>query len=77
MNHSDIRGLVRHRWTRADIDILRRELLPSKVASSTAQAVYRIGESHITPVVPAPVSVTLFSIFKYQKNSFGGGLMKK
>ncbi len=34
MNQSDIRGLVRHRWTSANIDILRREILPSTFASS-------------------------------------------
>ncbi len=37
MNQSDIRGLVRHRWASANIDILRREILPSNFASSTEQ----------------------------------------
>ena len=32
MNQSDIRGLARHWWTRADIDILRHDVHLSDVA---------------------------------------------
>ena len=32
--------------------------------------------SHITLIVPAPVSANLISIFQVSKNSFGGGVIK-
>ena len=60
MNQSDIRGLVRQKRTRADINIFRRELLPSTVANSVrCRRAYRIGWSHIALIVPAPVSIIL------------------
>ena len=60
MNQSDIRGLFIK--NRANIDILRRELVPSKVASSVRQRrTYHIGETPSAPIVPAPFSVTLYT----------------
>jgi hypothetical protein len=41
-----------------------------------SNAVYRKSGSHITLVVPAPVSANLISNFQVSKNNFGGGAMK-
>jgi len=74
MNQSDIRGLSI--TDRADIDILRHELcfLQREFSSKTA---YRKPRSHITLIVPTPVSANPISYFQVSKNSFGGGLIKE
>jgi len=69
MNQSDIRGLVRHQQTRADIDILRREYIafsnrefspPETNLSHSVVAYYSYSCLHLS------VSY-LYSIFRYQK----------
>ena len=57
MNQSDIRGLFIK--NRANIDILRRELVPSLSREFSSKTAYHIGETLIAPIVPAPVSTTL------------------
>jgi len=42
-----------------------------------SNAVYRKFGSHITLIVPAPVSANLIANFQVSKNNFGGGVMKK
>ena len=41
-----------------------------------SKAAYRMRRSHITLIVPAPVSANLISNFQVSKNNFGGGAMK-
>jgi hypothetical protein len=41
-----------------------------------SKAAYRKVGSHITPIVPAPVSANPISSFQVSKNNFGGGVMK-
>ena len=48
MNQSDIRGLVRLQ-TRADSDILRRELVLSFCHEFSYNSAYHMCETHITP----------------------------
>jgi len=42
----------------------------------SSKAAYRNTESHITLIVPAPVSVNPISSFQVSKNNFGGAVMK-
>jgi len=41
-----------------------------------SKTVYRKSRSHITLIVPAPVSASLIANFQISKNNFGGGVMK-
>jgi len=41
-----------------------------------SKAAYRNTGSHITLIVPAPVSAILISSFQVSKNNFGGRVMK-
>ena len=42
-----------------------------------SKAVYRKRGSHITLIVPAPVSANLISNFQVSKNNFGGEVIKE
>jgi hypothetical protein len=42
-----------------------------------SKAVYRKRRSHITLIVPAPVSASLISNFQVSKSNFGGEVRKK
>jgi hypothetical protein len=42
----------------------------------SSKAAYRKPGSHITLIVPAPVSANPISSFQVSKNNFGGGLIK-
>jgi hypothetical protein len=43
----------------------------------SSKTAYRKLWSHITLIVPAPVSANLISSFQVSKNNFGGGLIKE
>ncbi len=74
MNQSDIRGLVRHERTSADIDILRRErsFLQTRVQSITGRPI--ASRDRILLLSCLHLSVpAFFSVFNYQRTTSEDG----
>jgi hypothetical protein len=78
MNQSDIRGLARHWWTRANIDILRREILPSTFASSAERfCLSHRGDAYYSYRACTHQYLTFIQFSNIKKSGFGGWVMKK
>jgi hypothetical protein len=74
MNQSEIRGLSI--WTEPTLifSVMSYAFYKREFSSKTA---YRKLGSHITLIVPAPVSANLISSFQVSKNNFGGRVIKE
>ena len=83
MNQSDIRGLVRFRRARADMDILRRERMPSTGASSAEHFClsHRVDANYSCRAHTRPYRVSNFqtaiSSLKHLLSGFGWGVFEK
>jgi len=78
MNQSDIRGLIRQRRARADIDILRREILPSTFANLAEQfCLSHRGDAYYSYRACTHQYLTFIQFSNIKKSGFGGWVMKK
>ena len=78
MNQSDIRGLVRHQRTRANIDILRREILPSTFVSSAEQfCLSHRGDAYCSYRACTRQYQPFIQFSNSKKSGFGGWVTKK